>query len=160
MAFRGSRELNHLLWLIIHHHDRVAPLVAGIDPALVTNRLDVARAIARLLSGEPLPSVLDETDDPDLARLLRACAVRHRMVRDGRAEELYTAEQAAGAASQVLARLRLRRVEDQISAVQGELEGCSFDHDGSRYREALVKKQDLVQQRQELLRIVTRKPSP
>ena len=158
VAFRGSKELNHLLWLLIHHHALVAPLVAGVDPALLTNRLDVARVLARLLRGEALPAVLDQVEDPDLARVLRACAVRHRQVRDGKAEELYTLDQAATAAGQMLARLRLRYLEERIAQVQGDLETCSFEHDGSRYREVLVNKQDLVRQRQELLRVVTRKP--
>ncbi|MCK6507379.1 DNA primase [Myxococcota bacterium] len=160
VAFRGSKELNHLLWLLIHHHARVAPLVAGVDPGLLTSRLDVARVIARLLSGEGLPAVLDQVEDPDLARVLRACAVRHRQVRDGKAEELYTEDQAAQATQQMLARLQLRLLDDRIAQVQGDLETCSFADDGSRYREVLVNKQDLVRQRQELLRVVTRKPPP
>lgn len=160
VAFRGSKELNHLLWLLIHHHARVAPLVARVDPSLLTPRLDVARVLARLLSGEALPSVLDQVEDPDLARVLRACAVRNRQVRDGKAEELYTDAQAALAAQQMLARLQLRELDERIARVQGELETCSFADDGSRYREVLVNKQDLVRQRQELLRVVTRKPPP
>lgn len=159
VRFRGTRELNHLLWLLIHHHARVAPLVAEIDPTLVSARMDVARVIARLLAGDDLATILHDAEDPDLARVLRACAVRERTVRDGKAEELYTTEQAADAARQMLATLQLRHVENEISEVVAILEGCSFEADGSRYREALVKKSNLAARRLDLRRIMTRKPS-
>ncbi|NOY25177.1 MAG: DNA primase [Oligoflexia bacterium] len=159
IRFRGTRELNHLLWLLLHHSQQVAGLVAQVDPLLITNRLDVARVIARLLAGDDLGAILQGVDDPDLAQVLRACAVEKRTVRDGKAEVLYTADRAGDAARQMLARLQLRQVEGEISALQAEVESCGFGADGSRYRDALVKKSSLVAHRQDLLRIITRKPN-
>ncbi|RME21888.1 MAG: DNA primase [Deltaproteobacteria bacterium] len=155
--FRGSRELNHLLWLLVNHRDEVAPIVAQVDPGVVTDRLDVATVVARLLAGDPLTSIIEDVEDPDLVAILRRCAVTDPRVRDGRGEELYTVEQAAPAARQMLARLELRRVEAQISRIQQELEGCSPGSDGSRYREALVKKSHLARKRQELLKVANRR---
>ncbi len=155
--FRGNRELNHLLWLLINHNAIVTPVVSEADPQIVTDRLDVATVLARLMQGDALTSIIEDVEDPDLVAVLRRCAVTDPRVRDGKGEELYTADQAAPAARQMLARLELRRVEAQIARIQQELEGCSPGPDGSRYREALVKKSHLARKRQELLKVANRR---
>lgn len=152
-----SSDVHHLVWLLIHHPTQVGPLVRAVDPSLVTSRLDLARVIARLLQGEPLANLLDDLEDPALAEGLRAAATQARVVRDGREEGVYTEENAAMAAEQLLARLELRRVEEQLHQIQSALEACGPDADGSSYRESLVTKSSLTRRRLELSRIVSRK---
>ncbi len=153
-----SADVHHLVWLLVHHPSQVAPLVQSVDPSLVTSRMDLARVIARLLQGESLTSLLDDVEDPGLAEGLRAVATQGRVVRDGREEGVYTEENAAMATRQLLARLELRQVEEELHRIQSALESCGPDADGSSYRESLVKKSLLTRKRLELSRIVSRKP--
>jgi len=159
VRFRGNRELNHLLWLLVHHPAQAGPQVANVDPGLLTDRLDVAMVLARLLQGDPLPSILEDIEDPDLARLLSACAATDPRVRDGRGEELYGADRAADATRQMLAMLELRQATAQMERLKEDLRSCRIDEDGSRYREALVKKSALDYRLQELRKAIKREPT-
>ena len=44
--WRGSVELNHLLWLLIHYQESLAPLLVDIKPTLISDRVSVLRAIS------------------------------------------------------------------------------------------------------------------
>lgn len=130
--WRGSVELNHLLWLVLHHRDAVGPALASVDPGLVTNRETVIRAMALMLQGAALPDVEAAVDDPDLHRVLRAAAAR---------EGLYSAEQAGPAAEQIVTKLQLQQVRGELASLERAL-GTSIGADKSRL--------DLLRQRQEL----------
>jgi hypothetical protein len=91
-----TRDLTHLLWLVVHRYAQVADLLARIDPGLLPLDPVVLPPLARLLSGEPVAGVLSEITDPGLARTLQAVVAR---------AELYGEDQAAEAALQVVGRL-------------------------------------------------------
>lgn len=133
--WRGTVELNHLLWLVLHHPAQVAEIIAEIEPTLVTRRESALLAIAMLLEQKNLPEVMEATQDPELARILRAAAAR---------EGLYSAEQAAPAARQILDRLLQNQIRAEISQIEQRLAACGTGDDMSRL--------DLLRQRQELQR--------
>jgi DNA primase len=149
----GNVELNHLIWLTLHHPDETAPALAQVDPALVTDRQDVAWAIGQLLSGSPLPTVL-ETLDADVARVFQAAAAR---------EGLYVDEQVAGALRDIVARLQHRSLQAQLVAVRRQLEdalsqegieisGCEDQASRKEYFVLLTKRVELQRQLEALKR--------
>ncbi|MSP62007.1 MAG: DNA primase [Myxococcales bacterium] len=121
-----DKDLAHLLWLVVHYPERVAPGLAEVDPSVVSDRSDVLGAIARLLLLHPLASVLAwaEIDAPDLARVLAAAAAN---------SDLYTLEASLPAARSILARLHLRSVEARILTINREIHRCETTGDKSSY---------------------------
>ncbi len=139
----GSKQLNHLLWLLVHFPEETAPLLAATPPELVTDRLSVRRAIAMLLKGEELPAVIDAVDDPDLAHLLRVVAAR---------EGLYEADRAAAAMRQILDRFELNRIKGELIQLDRELATCASGDDGSRYYSLLQRRQALQRAKDDIQR--------
>ncbi|MES2639835.1 MAG: DNA primase [Myxococcota bacterium] len=119
-----TRELSHLLWLLIHFPVQVAPVLAEADPTVLTDRRSVLEAIVALASGAPLAEVADVGRDADLARALRAIAARP-------AE--YLEEQAQSAAKSLVARLELGRVESEILTINAKIAACETSGDKSSY---------------------------
>jgi DNA primase len=95
-GFKASRDLVHLLWLVVHRYDRVADVLSRIDPRGVPMDPVVVPTLARMLSGEPVASVLRDTSDPGLARTLQAVVAR---------DTLYDEDSATAAVLQVVGRL-------------------------------------------------------
>jgi DNA primase len=100
----GTRELNHLLWLLLHHPEQVAPVLVEADPETLTDRLTARHAMALLLEGRTLAEVIEEIDDPDVSRVLTHLA--------GDAKR-YEAEHAVRATRQILGKLLDREIEVQ-----------------------------------------------
>ena len=144
LRWNGSRELNHLLWLVIHHPEQVSPVLTTADPELVTDYPPARRAIALLMTGEQLTDVMDSVADPELNRVLLAAAAR-----DG----LYSAENAHSAAGQVLSRLEITAIDRSIGNLEQAIDACAIDGDKSRYfnlvkdRQALQKRKDAIKSR-------------
>lgn len=95
-GFRPNVDLNHLLWLVVHCYDQVGDVLARIGPDALPLDPLVVPVLARLLSGEPVASVLRDVSDPTLARTLQAVVAR---------AALYDPPHAAEAVLQVLGRL-------------------------------------------------------
>ena len=104
------RDMVHLLWLLVHRRDHVADLLARGSPDVFTSHAAGRPTLARLLSGEPVASVLDDRVDEGLARTLRAVVAR---------QELYAVEQAPSAVVDILSRL-LRPLTDAATAAVNE----------------------------------------
>lgn len=137
LRWRGSKELNHLLWLLVHRHAQAAPVVAEFEePQLVSDRDTALMAVGLLLEGRPLPAVLEalEDRDPDLVRVLLAVAARER---------LYAEDEAAAATTQILDKLRHKWIRAELRRLEQALAGCDPSGDGSRYRSLLEKRQKL-----------------
>ena len=141
--WRGSRDLNHLFWLLLHYPSEVAPLLRLADPELVTDRPGAQRAIAMLLSDVQLPEVVDQMQDSDVAQVLFAAAAR---------TELYPQEKAASAMEDILNGLRVQGIEAQLSALDKELSTCAPSGDRSRYLELLQNRQRLQREKDALKR--------
>ncbi len=137
LRWRGSKELNHLLWLLVHRHAQAGPVVAAFEePELVSRRESALFAVRQLLEGHSLPSILEalEGHDPDLVRVLLAVAAR---------DQLYSEEEAAGAAGMILDKLRAKWIRAELRRLEQALAGCDPSRDGSRYRSLLEKRQKL-----------------
>jgi DNA primase len=148
--WKPSKELAHLLWLLLHFPAQVAPVLAETDPELITDRRTVLEAIVALAGGAPLSEVADPERDADLARALRAIAAR---------DAEYKEEQAESVARAQLARLELSRIEAKILTINARIAACETSGDKSSYV-ALAKEVFALQVRQrELMKlIVSRSP--
>jgi DNA primase len=141
--WRGTKALNHLLWLVIHYPVEVGPVLAEADPDIVTDRETVLRAIALLMEGASLPAVLEAVEDADLAHLLRLLGAK---------EALYTEESAPTAARDILAGLRIKWIRAGLGRIERELATCDSAVDGSRYLDLLRQRASLQRERKELQR--------
>jgi DNA primase len=119
-----TRELAHILWLLLHYPAQVAPVLAEADPDVLTDRRSVLQAMVELARGTPLAEVLESGRDADLARALRAIAAR---------QAEYQEEQAQSAARSLLARLELSRVESEILTINAKIAACETSGDKSSY---------------------------
>ncbi len=113
-ATRFSRGLHDLLWLLVHHPEHVAPIVEQADPSLISDNHAVLDCIGALLSGAPLTSALEATDDEGLRNLL---------VSVGAKEGLYAEDRAPAAAQQILARLELPRIHQRLAELHRAIDG-------------------------------------
>lgn len=152
----GTRELNHLLWLLLHHPAEVAPVFVEMNPPpdSVTDHAPSQLAVALLATGQPLPEVLEQVGDPDLAHILRQAAAR---------EGLYRAEQAAGAARQILSGMAVKRLDAEILELRRALDTCQGSDGRSNYLVLCRTLQDLQKQKRALLdafAVRDRRPSP
>lgn len=137
--FRGDRDLNHLLWIVLHFPEEALPILSLVDePDLVSPREGVKWALAQLLSGTPLPTVLELLQDDDLRGILRVAASSH--------PGLYSRDQAGPALAEIIARRRIERIRSRLTAVEGALSTCHPGQDRQRYQELLREKQELQRQ--------------
>ncbi len=134
-GWRPVRDMVHIFWLLIHRYDQVADLVQGVPLDVFADHPATHASLARLLSGEPVANILDEEPDPGVARTLAAAVAR---------EVLYTEEQAALAAAQVIRRLLEPRLQARRTRLNNALEAALRDGD----EEARA---TIIRQRAELL---------
>ncbi len=114
-ATRIPRGLADLLWLLVHHSQVVAPLVEACDPALVSESHAIRDCVGALLAGRELASIMEEAEDPALRSLLARVAAT---------SELYPQERAEAAARQILARLEIARIEEQLTALHRAIQNA------------------------------------
>ncbi len=147
MRWTGSKHLNHLLWLLIHFPTQVIPVLTGpdVDPQLLTNHEGALQTIGRLIGGEALAVVQADLDDPDLQRVLRVAAARFG---------LYSEEEAAGAARQILTRLQVDASRAQIADIDRALSECDPGTEWPRYARLLQNKKDALSKKKALERLL------
>ena len=140
----GSKDLNHLLWLLLHFPDAVSPVFAEMnpEPESVSDRPTVLQAIVLLVQGVALPDVLDQIRDPALARVLLQAAAR---------EGLYSAAQAPAAARQIISGMEVRRLDDALARVGRAIAACQSGADGTGYIDLFRQRQDLQRRKQAFL---------
>lgn len=143
LRWRGTVELNHLLWLVIHHREAAASVLAEVDPVLVSDRESVRRAVGMLLSGVRLDEVVSGLDDADLARVLRAAAAR---------AGLYADSQARDATAEIVAKLQNAVLAGELQRLDMALRDCDPALDRQQYRTLLQERQALIQKRRNLSR--------
>ena len=133
--FRGDRDLNHLLWIVLHFPEEALPMLVTVEPALVSTRESVQWTLAQLVMGTPLPAVLDQLHDDDLRSILRIAASSH--------PGLYRRDQAGPAVAEIIARRRVEGTRARLTEVEGALSTCHPGQDRQRYQELLREKQEL-----------------
>ena len=132
--WRGSVELNHLLWLLIFHRMEVAPQVMEASPELISNRPSVHKAIFLLMEGKRVAELVSDLGDPDLERVLEVVSTR---------DVLYSKEEASQAASQILIKLRLKQIEESLAEVKQEMATCTASLDMSSFMQLATRQKDL-----------------
>ena len=105
-------DVVHLLWLLIWRRDKVADLLAAVSPELLAAHSEVRPTLARLLSGEPVAAIIEDTQDSGVQRTLRAVVAR---------EKLYTEDQARSALVEILVRLVLPLREAAMGVWQDQV---------------------------------------
>ncbi len=127
----GNDKLNHLLWLLLHHPEIAIPQVLARGTGFVSDRDDVKWAVYQLVDGMALASLLEELEDPDVVRVLRAVAAK---------AELYASDQAADATRQVLDRLEVEDLEGQLIRLKRALATTEYSADPEAYRALMTEK--------------------
>lgn len=142
-SWRGSKALNQLFWLLIHHHDLVAPEImqSDPDPDLITDYSPAQVAFAMLLKGETVTAVMDFVGDPSVNKILMKATSM---------DSLIGAENAVNAANQNLDTLRLGRIDHRLQALQREIDSCNIDADGPSYFSLVEELQALQQRKNEI----------
>ena len=145
--WRGSKHLNHILWLLIHFAEEVVPELAAseLEPTVLTDHEGALLAMSRLMSGDSLASVLADVDDPDLIRVLRVAAAR---------SGIYTQAQAAAGARQILARLQVDQIRARIADIERFLAECDPNTEWPRYARLLEQRKATIAEKKRLERFV------
>ena len=137
--WNGSKALNQLFWLLIHHHDLVAPeiVIADPDPHVITDYEPAQLAFAMLMKGEPITAVMDFVGDENIRRVLVAAASK---------ETLIPAANAKNAVRQNLDSLLILQIDQQLQELQTEIAACNNVSDTSSYF-SLIEKLQALQKR-------------
>ena len=141
-----SREVKHLFWLIIHHTDKVAPSLRSFDPAWVSERHDVRDCLGALLSGRPVADVMERATDQELRRIIGGAAAE---------SDLYQEERASRAAGEILARLELKALRQQLASIHQELSTCNASLDRTRYSDLIARRVALHSRLKELHALIS-----
>jgi len=137
----GTKELNHLMWLVIHHREAVQAPLAAVEPALISDRPSVLRAIGLLLQGADVPAVLEAVaSDPDLVQILRRLTAVSGLFQKGQAE---------GACRQILSGLQGAAVAEELERLGAQLRSTP-PSDWKAYQTLLQQKAALQKRRAEL----------
>jgi DNA primase len=142
LKWRGSKELNHLFWLLVHHPSEVAAVVGETEPAVVTRYDPARRALSMLMAGQKLTEVLDSIKDPDMTQVLLKVAAR---------DELYSADKAKNAAMQIVDKLELQHIDEQIVELEAQMATCTNANDTSSYF-SLMRNRQTLQERKNAIR--------
>lgn len=141
-TWKTNVSLNHLFWLLIHHHAAVVPIFQGAHPVFPTIDLSemfdvesVQSALRRLIDGTPVAEVIGSTDDPFLAKVLAKATAT---------SGLYTYEKAFHAVTQHVAKLHVTAVESKIQHLHLRL--SQLDPKGSEFS-ALFEERFMLQKR-------------
>jgi DNA primase len=126
--WRPHRDIVHVLWLLVHHYDQVADLLQRIDPAIFDGHAPARPAIARLMSGEPIASVVSDEEEDGVRRTLVAVVTR---------DTLYTAEQAPLAICQILNGLAKPIYDNVLRRLTRTIENASTQNRPEECHEAL-----------------------
>jgi DNA primase len=135
-GWRPHRDINHILWMLVHRYAQVADLVARVDPSLFDDHAPVQPVLARLVSGEPAAAILPDVRDPGVQRALAAVCARATLVEEA---------DAARATCDVLARLQRPRRKAQLAVHTDEVSAFLRDGDTAGYRVAAARRAALVQ---------------
>ncbi len=131
VGWRPIQEIVHVLWLLVHRYDHVADLVQRAPPTLLDEHAPVVPVIARLVSGEPVAAVLQDTEDPGVQRTLSAIVGR---------TELYDVEHAAAGMLTMVDRLSRQRRQSAIEVLTRVSQKALEAQDMKAYRAAATER--------------------
>lgn len=140
-SWRATKDVTHLLWLLVHRYGFVADLVARSDPSLLDAHVPIRDAVARLITGEPVAAVIADAPDPEVARLLQAVAAK---------TELYTEDQATLGMCEVIERLESPQRDARIAELGRLQEEALRANDMAAQRAAGAERAGLVSLKKKL----------
>ncbi len=133
-GWKPTREMVHVLWLLVHCYDKVADVVTITDPMLLDDNPDVRAVVARLAMGDTTAAVLEETRDDGIRRTLSAIVAR---------AELYKEPEARFAMCQMLDKLGRPRREARLARLTVEVKDAGRKGDREAMASALRDQADL-----------------
>ncbi|MAY80239.1 MAG: DNA primase [Deltaproteobacteria bacterium] len=142
--WRGNKALNHLFWLLIHHHEMVVPeiLEQSPEPEVISDYGPAKHAFALLLKGRAVTEVTDLVQEPGVRAVLVAAASRVGQI---------TSDKAAFAARQNLCTLEKEYVDRELVSIDNKIRACNISDDESSYL-SLVKIRAALQKRKDEIR--------
>jgi DNA primase len=105
-TWKATRDIVHLVWLLVHHPGKTSALALPFSPWLWSDQGPAAPVIDRLAAGASVASILQDVEDTTVAKTLQGIASR---------ADLYNEEQAAAGVAQVLHRLVTTRLDADIA---------------------------------------------
>lgn len=132
--WKPHRDMVHVLWLLVHRYGEVADLIARVNPALFDEHEALRPVIARLISGEPVASVLPEVTDRNIQRTLAEVVAR---------QKLYEPDETGKAILQLLARLARPLRTARLAALGDEIARSSAAGDSERLVRVMKQKKAL-----------------
>lgn len=136
--WRPTRDVTHLVWLLVHRYGAVADLATRIDPALLDGHEPVRAAVARLIVGEPVAAIASDERSPDVVRLLHAVVAK---------EGLYAEADAAIAMCEVIEKLEAPAVERRLQILMRSQEEALRAQDMEAQRRAGTERMALLAHR-------------
>ncbi|NCG17544.1 MAG: DNA primase [Rhodobacterales bacterium] len=134
--WKPTRNVVHLLWLLVHRRDQVSDVLQVVDPTFLEHHPpQVTELFARLLSGEPEAGILPDLDDPGVHRTLQAVIAR---------DVLYEAEDAAIACCQIIANLSSAMRRSRVSALSQKIAQAASADNLDQLREYSTEKSGLM----------------
>jgi DNA primase len=144
-GWEPDRETVHLLWLLVHRYAEVADVLARVGPGVLGVDPVVLPAIARLVSGEPVAAILEESTDTGLRRALGGVVARDR---------LYEPDEAIRAVLEILVHFARPIRAARLSSLNQEIERCAANAAIDRLKVAAAEKMELLRSNRALDRAV------
>jgi len=122
-----TRDMVHVLWLLVHRYDQVADLARVLGPAAWADQGPAIAVLDALVAGEQASALLDDIDDPGVRRTLMAVVAR---------DSLYAEDQAARGMAQALNRLLSPQLELAVESLDGQARSAARAKDWDRQGQA------------------------
>lgn len=107
--WKPSRDIVHLLWLLVHRPEQARPVAAEIGPGVWSHETTIAPVLDALADGQEAAAILPSVDHPTVRRTLMAVVARTR---------LYTEAQAADGMAQALHRVLVPRLTQRLDSLE------------------------------------------
>jgi DNA primase len=145
--WRPSRDIVHILWLLVHRYDQVGDLMSCADPAWFQGNEIIQQVLARLTTGEQVAGILQDATDPILRKTLSAIVAR---------EHLYDPHESAAGICQIFERLRTPIRQARLAVLQGILEESIRLEDAEMQLNVLQERKKLLFYKKEIKTILLR----
>ncbi|MBT3223123.1 MAG: DNA primase, partial [Proteobacteria bacterium] len=134
-SWRPQRQLVHVIWLLVHHHQLVAWIIEQVGIGVFAEHRAITHIIERLLNQDPVASIIEQEDDPSIKRTLSAIVAR---------DTLYTAEQAQMGMCQVLNQITQPQRQVSLTALANEMDRANRDGDDDQFLERALERQQIL----------------
>jgi len=145
--WKPTRDVVHLLWLLVHRYDQIVDLMGDIHPSILQDHVPIQAVIARLVTGEGIAAIIQDNEDPAISRTLAAVVAK---------AALYAPNEAATGLCQVLERLRRPVRQARLNQLQGLLDRSIRTKDYELQRLVLTERKELTSIKKQIERCLLR----